>query len=124
MFSNVAKQLLVIETMAIFFSFCICPSHSLNVEQFTEDMVEYFGADLPIILFDRDAVMSPLSLKMAASFIEFDRTEPGMEAEVVKGSCSVLVHFSCGHCPLVKFPLYEHYSLLEFNFCFQISALN
>ena len=92
---NVAKQFLVIEAMAIAFSFCISPSHSLNVEQFTEDMVEYFGADLPIILFDRDAVTSPLSLKMAASFIEFDSTVPGMEAEVVKGSCSVLVHFSC-----------------------------
>ena len=93
MCSNAAKQLLVIETMTIYFSFCIYPSHSLNVEQFTEDMVQYFGADLPIILFDRDAMTSPLSLRMAASFIEFDRTEPGMESEVVKGSCSVLVHF-------------------------------
>ena len=56
----------------------ICQAHSLKLERFTEDMMEYFGAEDPVVLFDPLVVSAPLSLGMTTSFIviEYDMEEP------------------------------------------------
>ena len=58
------------------------PVQSFNVEQFTEDMVEYFGAELPVVLYDPAVVLPPQSLRMAVSFIASDIPDMGMESDV------------------------------------------
>ena len=60
--------------------------HCLNLEQFTEDMMEYFGAEDPVVLFNPLAVSTPLALGVTTSFlvIEFDLEEPEMEADIYK----------------------------------------
>ena len=52
--------------------------YCLNLEQFTEDMMEYFGAEDPVVLFDPLAVSTPLALGVTTSFIviEYDMEEP------------------------------------------------
>ena len=52
--------------------------HCLNLEQFTEDMMEYFGAEDPVVLFDPLTVSTPLALGVTTSFIviEYDMEEP------------------------------------------------
>ena len=60
--------------------------HCLNLEQFTEDMMEYFGAEDPVVLFNPLAVSTPLALGVTTSFlvIEYDSEEPNMEADIYK----------------------------------------
>ena len=59
-------------------------SQSLKLEQFTEDIMEYFGTEDPVVLFDPLVVSTPLSLGRTTSFIflEYDTEEPDMGAEI------------------------------------------
>ena len=81
-----STEQLVAAVSVLLLTNCICPLHSLNVEQFTEDMMEYFGVEDPVVLFDPLVVTTPLSLGMTTSFIviEYDTEEPGAEAEIYK----------------------------------------
>ena len=58
------------------------PVQSFNIVQFTEDMVEYFGAELPVVLYDPAVVLPPHSLRMAVSFIASGIPDPGVESDV------------------------------------------
>ena len=75
--------------------------HCLNLEQFTEDMMEYFGAEDPVVLFDPLAVSTPLALGVTTSFIviEYDLEEPKVEADINKVANFNSFSYSCKIVP-------------------------
>ena len=81
----ITTKSVIISTM-VALSMPIHTLHCLNLEQFTEDMMEYFGAEDPVVLFDPLAVSTPLTLGVTTSFIviEYDLEEPDMEADIYK----------------------------------------
>ena len=93
--NKITKQFVFVMTLLMLNNH-IYPSHSLDMEQFTRDMMDYFGAEDPVVLFDPLVVLTPLSLGITTSFIsiEHDVDEPEMEAEVYKVTFSVKNMFS------------------------------
>ena len=93
--NKLTKRLVVAAMTVLLLTIHIYQAHSLKLEQFTEDMMEYFGAEDPVVLFDPLVVSAPLSLGMTTSFIviEYDMEEPEMEAEVYKVTFSTVIIF-------------------------------
>ena len=71
-------------------------SHANKLEHFTEDIIEYFGAEDPFVLFDPLVVSTPLSPGRTTSFtvLEYDMEEPDMGAEIHKVSHQIYIFSS------------------------------